>query len=763
MNTNRRFIRVTILLLAAVLLLDCCAKDPERAKAKYLALGQGYMKKGQFASAAIEFRNALRIDPRFVDAYYQLAQADLAQREWVGAYAALEKAVELDPSLLDARLDRGRLYLASREFDEAEAEAQYILRQEPNNVSASQLLGAALIGKQNNDKALAAFSRVVALRPDDPNAYVNLALVEISLRRFPEAEEHLKKAVEVDPKSMQVCIDLANFYRLQGRLTESRQVLQDGVSRNPQGIPLYIEWASALASEGRMDEARALLEKLQKLLPNSAYAAMAIGDFYMARNESGEALSEYRRALSDSPNNVDIKKRMLNLFLVSNQIKLAAPLDLELMKDAPTDVLVRVYHGRVLMAQGNTGAAIDQLQRVAADAADSPQTHYFLAMAYWQGGKTAQAGSELQAALRNSNDAPSQAMALEALTRLSLALEDYVAAQTYAGELVERFPSNPANRQLLAEALAKQQRLKEAEAQILVAKQLAPNDPVIQLNLAQIYAAEKKSPEAEKQFKLAVEADPHNSSTVTQFTDFLFARNQTSRAFLLVQHYVSSYPNEATGHALLGTLYFDSKNYGEAQAEFERSIQLDPSNIQGYLRLGKVFEATGQNQSAVAQYQKALDLQPSHAPLATMIGNFYLEKGDLETARKYYNQALSGDPNFAIAIANMAWIDAQEGKNLDTALGMAQKARSLMPESPSITDTLGWVMYKRGSYDSAIPLLKECVQKSPDSARFHYHLGMTLVAAGQKTQGKQQLEGALRLNLENSDAQQARSVLAQAD
>jgi tetratricopeptide (TPR) repeat protein len=164
---------------------------------------------------------------------------------------------------------------------------------------------------------------------------------------------------------------------------------------------------------------------------------------------------------------------------------------------------------------------------------------------------------------------------------------------------------------------------------------------------------------------------------------------------------------------------------------------------------------------AIAEYQKALDLQPRHAPLATMVGNLYLEKGDFEAARKYYNQALSADPDFAVAYANLAWVDAQEGKNLDVALGMAQKAKSLMPESPSITDTLGWVMYKRGSYDSAVLLLKECVQKSPDTARFRFHLGMTLVAAGQKAQGKQELEGALHLNLKNSDAQEARQVLAQ--
>ncbi|MGA8555896.1 MAG: tetratricopeptide repeat protein, partial [Candidatus Acidiferrales bacterium] len=190
-------------------------------------------------------------------------------------------------------------------------------------------------------------------------------------------------------------------------------------------------------------------------------------------------------------------------------------------------------------------------------------------------------------------------------------------------------------------------------------------------------------------------------------------------------------------------------------------IQIDPSNIQAYLRLGKVFEEQGQTESAIARYQKALDLQPKFAPLATMIGNLYLDRGDLEGARKYYAQAISADPNFAVAIANTAWVDAQEGKDLDVALGMAEKAKSLEPDVPSITDTLAWVLYKRGNYANAVPLLQECVQKSPNSGEFRYHLGMSLLASGQKVKGKEQLEAALRLNLNTAYMQQARQALAE--
>jgi len=417
------------------------------------------------------------------------------------------------------------------------------------------------------------------------------------------------------------------------------------------------------------------------------------------------------------------------------------------MKDAPKDVLVRVGHGRLLMAQGNSAEAIDQLQRVVSDAVDSPEAHYFLAMAYWQSGKMTQASSELQAALKVSSGVPMLPMVLEALARLSLTQGDPADAQAYAWELVQKYPANPTYRQLFAETLARQGHLSEAEAQVLSAKQLAPNDPIIHLNLAQIYSVEKKWSEAQKEFEVSLQLDPHSTTTLGQFADFLVARSQTAHAMALAQQYVSNNPNDANGHQILGALYFGAKNYGAAQAAFEHAIQIDPNNIQAYLRLGKVFEAEGQTDLAIARYQKSLDLQPKFAPLATMIGNLYLNKGNLETARKYYNQALDADPNFAIANANMAWVDAQEGKDLDVALGMAQKAKSQMPEVPSITDTLGWVMYKRGRYNSAVLLLQECVQKSPDSAKFRFHLGMTLLAAGQKAKGKEQLQTALRMNL----------------
>jgi len=70
-------------------------------------------------------------------------------------------------------------------------------------------------------------------------------------------------------------------------------------------------------------------------------------------------------------------------------------------------------------------------------------------------------------------------------------------------------------------------------------------------------------------------------------------------------------------------------------------------------------------------------------------------------------------------------------------------------------------MYKRGDYAGAMPLLEECVRKAPDSAEYHYHLGMNLLASGEKVTGKRELEAALRLKPDSTSEVQIREALTQ--
>jgi len=296
--------------------------------------------------------------------------------------------------------------------------------------------------------------------------------------------------------------------------------------------------------------------------------------------------------------------------------------------------------------------------------------------------------------------------------------------------------------------------------EFLIAQKLLPNDFRVNLQIARTYAIEKKWADVEKEYGAALRLAPQDAGVWSQYSDYLIIRGQGAQAVAKLKKYVSDNQKDGQAHFLLGTTYFRTNDYPNAIAELEQSIQLNPNLLQAYLALGSAYQKQGNADVALQRYQQALKLQPNLVPLLTLMGNLYLHNKDYPSARKYYEKALSLDPNFPLAAANLAWLSTIDGGNLDVALGLAQHAKQTMPELPSITDTLGWVEYKKGSYSSSIPLFQECIQQSPDSPEYHFHLGMALVATGDSAKAKTELNAALHLKLEGDEADQARQALA---
>src|SRR5271169_4220450 len=102
---NRYLVTVATALLALLLVSATgCKSNPEKAKKKYLESGLSYVDKKQYDAAAIQFKKALQVDPKFAEAYYQLGLVYLRQQRGKEAYEQLTIATNLDPKNIKAHL-----------------------------------------------------------------------------------------------------------------------------------------------------------------------------------------------------------------------------------------------------------------------------------------------------------------------------------------------------------------------------------------------------------------------------------------------------------------------------------------------------------------------------------------------------------------------------------------------------------------------------------------------------------------------------------
>jgi tetratricopeptide (TPR) repeat protein len=86
---------------------------------------------------------------------------------------------------------------------------------------------------------------------------------------------------------------------------------------------------------------------------------------------------------------------------------------------------------------------------------------------------------------------------------------------------------------------------------------------------------------------------------------------------------------------------------------------------------------------------------------------------------------------------------ASNESKYDDALFWAQKAQGLAPANPVVEDTIGWIYYKQGKYEAALPCLEKSL-KALDRPLAHYHLAGALLKVGDAARARKEYEIALR-------------------
>src|SRR5215469_2557048 len=125
MLTRRVGICVPVLFMLA--LMVNCARDPQSQKQYYMQSGRQYFDKGKYDEAAIQFRNALQIDPGLTEGYRLLGRSFSALQRWSEAASALTIANELDGKDLQTHLLLAEAYIHTHDYAGALRESGLVL------------------------------------------------------------------------------------------------------------------------------------------------------------------------------------------------------------------------------------------------------------------------------------------------------------------------------------------------------------------------------------------------------------------------------------------------------------------------------------------------------------------------------------------------------------------------------------------------------------------------------------------------------------
>ena len=113
MRNFAKSLKLLGILFMIILFISGCS-NPEKSKVEHFNKGMEYVKKQDWKSAIIELQNAIKIDPKYAEARYQLGLAYSKNGEPNKAVKELIRATDLNPKNSDAQLILARVFSTAK-------------------------------------------------------------------------------------------------------------------------------------------------------------------------------------------------------------------------------------------------------------------------------------------------------------------------------------------------------------------------------------------------------------------------------------------------------------------------------------------------------------------------------------------------------------------------------------------------------------------------------------------------------------------------
>ena len=761
----------------AVIQLAGCSSSEQRAQ-NYYEHGKELLAAHDNQRAEIEFRNAVKYNPKLLPAWRSLAEVEELTHNWKILVPALHTILELDPDDMSVRLKLGRLLLVEGAFDDAlrlvndpkvadiqnadllalkaailfklkdsagaVREAQAAIKIDPDNAGAMFVIAGDDFARGDSRAALEILnSGAMAKRTDVGIELFKLQIFE-QTQDLQQAEALLKKLVDLYPNEISFKKELIRLYLFQHRNDDAEKAQRAIAAAAPTDTTAQLDLVRLLNAIRGPAVAHQELDALIKAGGETFPYRIALAQLEFAQGQTADGVALLKTLIGEasSADHVTTAQTLLaEYFLSQKQTDAAAALVSDILKKDARNISGLKLRAAMRMDAGQLEPAIADLRQALNDQPRATDLMLMLAAAYEKSGSIDLAEKEFADATRTSNFDPSVSLSYVTFLQRRGSVAH---AEDVLVDLANRWPKNVQVLSALAQIRLSRQEWVGAQDVAEAIQRLGTNRTLADELKGVALAGRNKFDESIVALEDASASAPNAVQPMYALVQTYLRAEKPDKAISFLQSVLKANPSNIEAYVLLGSVQLTNKAPDQAELNFKTAIEKGPKNPIGYRALSDFYVLQKKNAEALNVTRAGLKEQPDNFMLRLALAGILESTGEYETAISEYEKLLQTNPNSIIVANNLASLLADrrtDKASLDRAQVLAAELRK--SPLPQFKDTLGWVSYRQGDYKTAVQLLEDAAQTLPNLALVHYHLGMSLVAAGQPDKASGQFKTAL--------------------
>ena len=614
-----------------------------------------------------------------------------------------ERAVALAPTNENAVAVLSALALRAGDSQHAISLVTSAVEKAPDSVELRRILIGVYLEVGEPRKAEEQMRQIIALEPNEMRPRMDLAVQFLRDHELDQAQRVLEQAVHDLSHQDAAKLALVEFVTTQRSPSQGEEILRDFVARDPDDEDLRLALGLAVQRTGAKQQAMAIYREVIRrdgLGPKGLAARDRIAAMEISAGHTEVAAKLIEEVLSESPRDDDALIMRANLALARNDSGDAIADFRAVLRDQPKSVVLQRSLARAYIAKGEPALAEETLRSVLAAGVEDTGLRTDLAQVLLQTDRPAQAVVLLEDSVQK---APQDPQVRAALIRAYIADRDLTRARTAAASLKTLRPDLADGYQLSGLVAREEHRLDDAEKELQRALELQPDSFEILTSLTLVSLERGRAAAAIERLQHVRARNPRDAQILDLLGGTYLQVKDLPHATEVLTEATELAPRSWIAYRDLAQVRLAAGDSDGAIAKYRAALAVAPTQPRVAVELASLYEKRGQIDAAIACYESLIKGDQSARRIAA--NNMALLLVGYKTDRASLDRASTLTANFdratdASLLDTAGWVHFKRREYRD-AVAVLQRAVDRSPDSKVILYHLGMAQLRLGQKDRA--------------------------------------------------------------